>query len=85
MERLDDQEALKLSLRNLGSRHITYGVKLHHYKALRDAWMIALERMLGDAFTEDLASAWNAFDDLLQSGMTAGEVESTIPKGSIDA
>jgi hypothetical protein len=41
--------------------------------------------MLGDAFTADLASAWGAFYDLLQNGMTAGEVESTLPKGAMDA
>ncbi len=85
MERLDDQEALKLSLRNLGARHTSYGVKLHHYQALKEAWMVALERMLGDGYTDELRGAWVAFYDLVQDGMTAGAVESNIPQGSIDA
>ncbi len=85
MERLDDQEALKRSLRNLGARHTSYGVKLHHYQALRDAWMVAMGRMFGDGFTVELREAWGAFYDLLQNGMTAGAVESSIPKGSVDA
>jgi hemoglobin-like flavoprotein len=85
MERLDDPEDLKRSLRALGERHVTYGAKHHHYRSLKSAWMSTLERMLGDGCTEEVSSAWGAFYDLLQEGMTAGTVETTMPQGSNDA
>ena len=46
------------SLEALAQRHLGYGVKPEHYAAMEEALLWALERALGEAFTDEVRSAW---------------------------
>jgi hemoglobin-like flavoprotein len=47
-------------LRELGRRHVAYGVRPDHYDTVGDAFLWALDRGLGDSFTAEVKSAWEA-------------------------
>ena len=55
----------------LGQRHAGYGVKSHHFAAMKPAFMQALDRMLGESFSAEDRAAWAAFFDLVSKGMLA--------------
>jgi len=46
------------AIRDLGVRHVGYGVKLADYDALEDALLWALAQALGDDFTPAARDAW---------------------------
>lgn len=46
------------SLEALAQRHLNYGVKSEHYAAMEEALLWALERALGEGFTDEVRSAW---------------------------
>ena len=46
------------AIRDLGVRHIGYGVKLEDYDALLEALLWALEQALGEDFTPAVRDAW---------------------------
>jgi len=57
--------AIVPGVRNLGRRHVAYGVKDHHYEAVRIALLWALGKTLGEAFTPEVEEAWtHAYDAL---------------------
>ena len=66
---LDDLEALKPALRELGRRHVVYGVKSQHYQAVGTALITTLEESLGDSFTDESKRAWADFYDSLAQAM----------------
>ena len=45
-------------LKNLGGRHVAYGVKATHYKDVGAALIGALEAGLGNDFTPEVKQAW---------------------------
>ncbi len=45
-------------LKDLGARHIHYGVEDRHYATVGDALLWTLEQGLGEQFTEDVHQAW---------------------------
>lgn len=47
-------------VRALGARHMTYRVEPEHYSFVGEALLHALERTLGDAFTEETEAAWTS-------------------------
>ena len=78
VEGLDDIEALKPTVRDLGARHLAYGVRDDHYDTVGAALLWTLEHLLGEAFTPDLAASWaevyNALADLMIEGADAARV-----------
>jgi methyl-accepting chemotaxis protein-1 (serine sensor receptor) len=57
---LDDPGRLEPLLRNLGRRHVGYGVRAEHYAAVGSALLWTLDRALGPAFTRETREAWTA-------------------------
>jgi hemoglobin-like flavoprotein len=57
------------AVRELGKRHVTYGVKDQHYGTVATALLGTLEKGLGPAFTPETKTAWVAAYTLLTSVM----------------
>ncbi len=66
---LDNIEALLPVVRDLGARHVGYGVKAEHYEIVGEALIWTLEQGLGDEFTEDVRNAWTEVYGALSSTM----------------
>jgi hemoglobin-like flavoprotein len=65
---LDEPESVLPSVKALGERHMSYGVKAEYYPLAKEAYLWALERHLKDEFTPTLKSAWSeAFDTLIET------------------
>jgi len=62
------EDAVRL-LRQLGKRHINYGVLPEHYPVVRQALMEVLEEAMEREFTEEVAAAWNKFYDEVEKHM----------------
>lgn len=48
------------ALQALGQRHIRYGVQPHYYQVFGEAFLWALEQVIGDRFTPEVREAWAA-------------------------
>lgn len=57
---LKNWERVEPTVRELGQRHVDFGVKPEHYDTVGAALIWTLEQGLGDAFTEDVKQAWTA-------------------------
>ena len=55
---LDDLDGILEALRDLGRRHVDYGVTATHYGSVGAAFLWTLEAGLGDAWTEETGAAW---------------------------
>lgn len=55
---LDKLEDIVPAVQDLGRRHVDYGVKDEDYDTVAEALIWTLEQGLGDAFTDELKSAW---------------------------
>jgi hemoglobin-like flavoprotein len=64
-------------LRNLGARHVDYGVRDEHYATVGAALLWTLEQGLGDKFTPDARDAWTAAYMLIASTMQEGAAQRT--------
>jgi hemoglobin-like flavoprotein len=72
---LDRPEALLPVLVALGRRHISYGVREHHYETVGEALLWTLEQGLGAGFTPEVREAWTALYKFLADTMrNAGEM-----------
>jgi hemoglobin-like flavoprotein len=69
---LNRSEELKPALRNLGRRHISYGVRASDYTAFEVALLGALEQFLGTEFTPEVRGAWKSFYSFLTEPMREG-------------
>jgi hemoglobin-like flavoprotein len=58
------------SLRSLGSRHASYGVRDEHYGTVGATLLATLEAALGPRFTPEVRSAWMAALEALAGTMT---------------
>jgi len=58
VDALDDPDRLLPALAALAKRHVTYGVKNHHFASVGEALLGALASSLPGAFTRDLRLAW---------------------------
>jgi hemoglobin-like flavoprotein len=56
---LADIEAILPTASALARRHIDYGVQPEHYDCVGQALLWTLERGLGNAWTKEVADAWN--------------------------
>jgi hemoglobin-like flavoprotein len=57
---LHNPEVLAPTVRALGERHVSYGVKAEHYATVGSALLWTLERGLKDDFTPEVRAAWTA-------------------------
>lgn len=62
-------EKIMVALRQLGRRHVAYGVKPKDFETVEDALLFALEHALIDVFTPEVKAAWQAAYTLLSSEM----------------
>jgi hemoglobin-like flavoprotein len=74
---LSNLEKLAPVVRNLGARHVAYGVKTEHYATVGGALLWTLEQGLGEAFTPEVRDAWAAAYELLSEVMQLGAMEAT--------
>ena len=58
MRGLDRLDALLPVVRDLGMRHVAYGVRDEHYGTVGMALLWTLEQALRDDFTPEVKSAW---------------------------
>ncbi|MEJ6021269.1 globin family protein [Ramlibacter sp. PS4R-6] len=72
---LRNLEALSPVVRQLGARHVKYGVKTEHYATVGDALLWTLEQGLEDDFTPEVRDAWAAAYGLLSEVMQLGAME----------
>jgi hemoglobin-like flavoprotein len=68
---LDRANTLLPAVRELARRHVTYGVKEHHYPIVGQALIETLASGLGAAFTPEVREAWQAAFSLLAGVMIA--------------
>jgi hemoglobin-like flavoprotein len=69
---LDNLETLVPVVRQLGARHIGYGVKDDHYGTVAAALLWTLEKGLGEAFTPETKEAWVVVYGILATTMKEG-------------
>jgi hemoglobin-like flavoprotein len=74
---LDHPERLDGALRELGARHLRYGVRESHYPIVGRVLLDTLQEVLGAAFTEDAKSAWAGFYGVVAASMMAGALGAT--------
>ena len=55
---INTPDRLVPDLQNLARRHVTYGVRPHHYATVGAALLITLEQSLGPGFTPEVRQAW---------------------------
>ena len=79
---LRDLDKLAPIVRQLGARHVGYGVKTEHYGTVGAALLWTLEQGLGDAFTPEVRDAWAAAYDLLANVMQLGAIEAQAASAS---
>ena len=73
---LDRLDAIVPAVADLGRRHVGYGVTAEHYDTVGAALLWTLEQGLGDAFTEEVKSAWTVAYTTLADVMKAAAAES---------
>ena len=66
---LSVQEVILPALRELGKRHVGYGVKPEHYATVGSALLWTLEKGLGEEFTPAVKEAWSEAYGLMTSVM----------------
>lgn len=59
-------------LQDLGAKHEGYGVRAEHYPIVGGILLQTLEQFLGDAWTDEVASAWTEAYAVIQSVMLEG-------------
>ncbi len=65
-------ESMVPVVRQLGARHVKYGVRDEHYATVGSALLWTLEQGLGDKFTPAVREAWTAAYGLLAGQMQQG-------------
>jgi hemoglobin-like flavoprotein len=66
---LDRPDQLVPAVRDLGRRHVAYGVQDEHYDTVGIALLWSLRRVLGKAFTPEVEEAWAAVYRVLATTM----------------
>nr|WP_295771070.1 globin family protein [Rhodoferax sp.] len=77
---LTNLEALVPVVRQLGARHVNYGVQDEHYATVGSALIGTLDEGLGEKFTPAVREAWTAAYGLLSSVMLLGAIEARSAK-----
>lgn len=77
---LTNLEALVPVVRQLGARHVNYGVEDAHYATVGEALIWTLGEGLGEKFTPAVRDAWTTAYGLLSSVMLLGAIEARTSK-----
>ena len=80
LRRLDE---LVPFLMRLGARHVHYGVQEEHFDVVGAALLWTLEQGLGEAFTPDVRSAWEAVFGVIADTMLRG-MRAASPDGRLE-
>jgi hemoglobin-like flavoprotein len=75
---LDRLDEFVPTVRQLGVRHSSYGVRDEHYDTVAAALLWTLEHGLGDAFTPDARDAWAAVYGVLASTMKTAAASAAV-------
>lgn len=67
--RLDNLEELTEEIKQLAIRHVQYGVKDQHYKAVGTALLWTLQQGLGRDWNEEVREAWTACFQIVSDTM----------------
>lgn len=65
-------ETLLPDIRDMGRRHVGYGVKVPHYALVGGALIWTLQQALGPEFTPEMRAAWTEVYTTLATAMTEG-------------
>jgi len=76
VDALDDFDALRPRLAELGRKHVTYGVVPEHYQIVRTALVWAVGQALELEFDSDTKAAWNQMLDAVAAAMLEGATPS---------
>ncbi|HKM63360.1 MAG TPA: globin domain-containing protein [Acidisphaera sp.] len=69
---LHEQGEILPAIRDMGHRHVAYGVKDSYYDALGECLLWTLEQVLGEDFTPEVRDAWSVcYDELARQMKTA--------------
>jgi hemoglobin-like flavoprotein len=79
---LGKPERISVALRQLGRRHVAYGVKRQDFASFEDALLFALEHALIDVFTPEVRAAWQAAYRLLSGVMLEAFTPTATAAGS---
>ena len=79
---LNNLDAIVPAVQNLGRGHVGYGVKDSHYDTVGSALLFTLDKGLGEAFTDEVKTAWTEVYTLLATTMkdAANEAEAAVAK-----
>ena len=72
VESIDDWERIVPALRQLGQRHVAYGVKEQHYNTLCSALVWAFGQALQPGFDVEVRAAWTAVIRAVNEQMKIG-------------
>lgn len=70
-----DMDEMLAEAKSLGERHIKYGVKDEHYKAVGEALLWTLEQGLGAYWNVELSTAWKEFYEIISAQMMTAKQE----------
>ena len=79
---LSNPPALIPVLKDLGARHVGYGVRERHYDTVGQALIWTLQKGLGEAFTDELCEAWVTAYQLLAGVMQQGAREAQLKQAA---
>jgi hemoglobin-like flavoprotein len=72
VDQLERPEVLLPALRELGARHVAYGVQDAHYATVGAALIWTLGQGLGTAFSDEVETSWTALYNLISETMRQG-------------
>lgn len=73
VQNLRHLEGVMPVLREMGRRHVGYGVTVPHYALVGGALIWTLQQMLGPDFTPEMRAAWTEVYTTLAAAMTANQ------------
>ncbi len=79
---LEQPEKLSSFLKELGARHLDYQVSSVHYPIVQESLLIALEKIAGEAWNEELYDAWNEALETISAIMIEGASQALSSKSS---
>jgi hemoglobin-like flavoprotein len=75
---LDNLDAVIGDVRELGMRHVGYGVRPDHYNAVGEALLATLAEMLGDSFDDFAQAAWALAYGIIADAMVEAGADMAI-------
>ena len=72
---LNNLDGIVPAVQQLGKRHVGYGVKKEHYDTVATALLWTLEQGLGEAFTDEVQTAWATTYTVLADTMKAAAAD----------